>query len=301
MSANSNCISHTTLAVCLLAAPYTLILCTVYAVRPSRAASSLRCAAFMVSLLLSCSSTLFCSWSSSLLAYTSGIFSSWSIIWAAHTLLIESPFTMRRIQRHSDGYIWESMPEEYAIKRFYWSLDLCTNFRRIGWDTGTRKSATMDATTAMAKAQDLIAMGSDKQIAPVEFFQMHSVTLFRAYALLNVGQYLACIPTRVDLGMLASKLNKAMHPAHLCSRRSWYGPRHIRDFHLSALNLCFVCSWLDRTETSRPRRTALDVSTTLWPHFSSSEVQVQRYVGHSRNHMISTYNLANFTHDFDLH
>lgn len=208
MSANSNCVSHTTLAVCLLAAPYVLILSTVYALRPSRAASSLRCAAFLVSFLLSCSLTVFGSWSSALWAYTSGIFSSWSIIWAAHTLLIESPFTMRRIQRHSDGYVWESMPEEYTIQRFYWTLDLCTNFRRIGWDTGTRKSASTDATTAVAKSQDMIAMGGDKQIAPVDFFHMHSASLFRAYVLLNVGQYLTCIPTRVDLGMLATKINK---------------------------------------------------------------------------------------------
>lgn len=88
-------------------------------------------------------------WENLFLRYFISLYSCWFIIWSANILFISQPSEYRRIQKRSpavgpyylDNYFWQPLPKEDTWARFFWALDLATNFRGIGWSHGMNRGS----------------------------------------------------------------------------------------------------------------------------------------------------------------
>lgn len=105
---------------------------------------AVRSAWFVASTAVSTSLIINPQWENLFLRYFVALYSSWFIVWSANTLFISKPSEYKRIQKRNplagsrdlDNYFWQPLPEAFSWARFFWALDLATNFRGIGWSHG---------------------------------------------------------------------------------------------------------------------------------------------------------------------
>lgn len=196
-----NVLSSQVLSVSILAVGPTILFGAIFCGRTTFSSSTLRITAFLsiaASNLYAFQNSAF---TQPLCRYMSALLSIYHIFWSAVLLLCHDPTSeFKRIALGDDGgYVWEGYPQQSYSRRFFWTLDLVTNFRCVGWKHGTtqypvpvvNEVGVVDEAEKRKKQKQKPDQHSkawpSSLTTPVEFLGLQTKLFLASYAMLDIG------------------------------------------------------------------------------------------------------------------